>query len=189
MKPAIVLAAILLALTACKSEQTAAIPQPVAMTDAALGFYCQMSMSEHDGRKAQIHLADALAPIFFAQVRDSIAFQRMPKQQAQILAIYVSDMSRAKSWQDPGENNWIALDVAVLVVGSDATGGMGAAEMVPFSRREDAASFAVTHGGAIMTAAEIPDDAILTPEKQVSQNNDDSDLLRRLKAVRQTGGN
>ncbi|GAB4302895.1 MAG: nitrous oxide reductase accessory protein NosL [Roseovarius sp.] len=176
----------LVALAACNEEE-AALPQPVTMTADALGFYCQMAMSEHEGPKAQVHLADAATPLFFAQVRDAIAFQRMPEQAAPIRAIYVSDMGRAESWQSPGADNWVLLDQAYLVLGSDAVGGMGAAEIVPFARPEEAARFAAAHGGQVVRLGEIPDEAVLSAAPRLAGNEGEDDFLRRLHAVRESG--
>ncbi len=186
MKPALILLAALLALTACKDEDRAAIPQPAPMTDEALGFYCQMTLGEHDGPKGQVHLKGALAPLFFAQVRDAIAYQRMPEQSEEIVAIYVSDMSRAPSWQDPGEN-WVLAEEAFYVLGSDATGGMGAQEIVPFSLRADAEAFAAEHGGQVVRLADIPDAAVLAPAagrgEDGKEDGKEENYLERLKAA------
>ncbi len=188
MKTAIMLSAALLALTACKDEDdAAALPPPVAMTEDALGYYCQMSMIEHPGPKAQIHLRDAPAPLFFSQVRDAIAYQRMPEQGAPILVTYVSDLSRAESWEKPGRDNWLRADEAFYVVGSDAVGGMGAAEVVPFSRREDAEAFAAARGGRVVRLSDIADSEVLTPEGQGMPGMDGEDYLDRLRAVEREG--
>lgn len=188
MRSVFLVAFALLGLAACREEK-ASLPQAVAVTDEALGYYCQMSMSEHAGPKAQVHLANTPAPLFFSQVRDAIAFQRMPEQQGEILAVYVSDMSRAPGWQDPGANNWILLDAAYLVVGSDAVGGMGAAEIVPFSIREDALAFATERGGTVLAIREIPDDAVLSPVEVAASDDRDGDIARRLRALQPNGGN
>ncbi|MFC6688395.1 nitrous oxide reductase accessory protein NosL [Jhaorihella thermophila] len=185
MKPVLILAA-LLVVAACKDEQ-AAIPQPVAMTEDALGFYCQMALGEHDGPKGQVHLEGALAPLFFAQVRDAIAYARMPEQEAEIAAIYVSDMSHAPSWQNPGADNWVLAADAFFVLGSDATGGMGAEEIVPFSVRADAEGFAAKHGGRVVRLAEIPDAAVLAPVADQGADPDEDNYLDRLKAVSHKG--
>ena len=188
MRPGLVLVAALLALAACREEE-AARPQPVAMTDSALGFYCQMAMTEHDGPKGQVHLEGAPAPLFFSQVRDAIAYARMPEQDAEILAIYVSDMSHAASWADPGADNWVAAEDAFYVLGSDAVGGMGAAEIVPFSVRADAEAFAARRGGRVVRLDQIPDDAVLAPAAGAGrdENQDEDDYLDRLRAARQKG--
>ena len=149
----------LLLLGACRAEPEA--PPPTAMTPESVGHYCQMNVLEHPGPKAQVHLKDVLDPLFFSQVRDAIAYQRMPEQAAEIDAIYVSDMAHAPSWDQPGAENWVALDQAVFVVGSSRTGGMGAAETVPFSDPKAAAAFAAQFGGQVMALEDIPDAEVL----------------------------
>jgi len=154
---------ILLLLTACK-EETAAIPAPAPLTDAALGYFCQMEVADHPGPKAQIHLDGLPAPIFFSQVRDALAYLRSPERTAPVVATYVSDMGAAgATWEDPGAGNWILLDGATLVVGSDRVGGMGAPEIAPFAERAKADAFISAHGGAVVPLSEIPDEAVLGP--------------------------
>lgn len=179
----------LLALAACR-EETAEIPPPVEMTASAVGHYCQMDLLEHPGPKAQIHLKDVSAPIFFAQVRDALAFQRMPEQSNIIAAIYVSDMDRAASWADPGATNWVAADAAWFVMGSQQAGGMGADEMVPFGSEAGAQAFAAKNGGKVLRMGDIPDSAVLAPANGSAPaataddaTDADADYLERLKAA------
>lgn len=133
------------------------------MTDEALGHYCQMALGEHPGPKAQVHLEGLDAPLFFSQVRDAIAYQRMPEQSRPIRAIYVSDMAQAPSWNDPGIDNWAPAEEVHYVVGSRTAGGMGAPELVPFSDHGAAETFAKENGGSVRTLAEIPDATVLAP--------------------------
>lgn len=173
MRPAFVLLAAL-ALAACKEETAATIPEPVPMTTEAVGHYCQMDLLEHPGPKAQVHLEGMPAmPLFFSQVRDAIAYQRMPEQSHAITAIYVSDMARAPSWAEPGAENWVRADLAVFVVGAEVPGGMGAPELVPFSTREGATAFVARHGGEIMELAQIADELVLAPVEFALDGNGD----------------
>ncbi len=149
-------------LASCK-EDRATPPPPVAMTEEALGVFCQMSMVEHPGPKAQIHLKDQQAPLFFSQVRDAIAYERMPEQDGVVVAVYVSDMGAAPSWEKPGENNWIVAETAYYVIGASISGGMGAPELVPFSDPDAAADFVAIHGGEIARLDEIGDEQVLAP--------------------------
>ena len=126
---------VILALAACKEERAASVPPPASMTLEQLGHYCQMNLAEHPGPKAQVHLAGMEQPLFFSQVRDAIAYQRMPEQSHAIRAIYVSDMARAPSWEDPGRDNWVEAGKAVYVVGARIGGGGG---FHPPSRRPGA---------------------------------------------------
>lgn len=162
MKRLLLTATAALALTACKDD-VAARPDPVPMTADSLGHFCQMNMLEHPGPKAQVHLDGLPDPLFFSQVRDALAYQRMPEQSHAIAAIYVSDMGAAPSWDNPGADNWIAAGDAVYVSGAAATGGMGAPEFVPFSDRAAAEAFAAANGGTTLSLEAIPDEAVLAP--------------------------
>lgn len=173
----------LLALAACREEK-AEVPAPVEMTAAATGFFCQMIVADHPGPKAQIHLQGLPAPIFFSQVRDAVAYQRLPEQAYPITVIYVSDMGAAPSWQDIGQGNWITARTAHYVVGSDATGGMGTAELVPFADPAAAAAFVAAHGGRILPFEQISDADVLAPVQiGPASDADDADYLERLRAL------
>ncbi|KIC35122.1 nitrous oxide reductase accessory protein NosL [Leisingera sp. ANG-M7] len=152
-----------LALSACQEEEAKAPPAPVELTEAALSYFCQMNVAEHGGPKGQIHLDGFPAPLFFAQVRDLAAYVKSPERDAEITAIYVSDMGAAASWEHPGTNNWIDAKDAHFVVGSNVAGGMGAPEVVPFASPEDAGRFAKRYGGSVAGLESIPDDAVLGP--------------------------
>ncbi|HMQ40196.1 MAG TPA: nitrous oxide reductase accessory protein NosL [Paracoccus sp. (in: a-proteobacteria)] len=185
MKRLIPVAALIL-LSACRTESE--VPEPVAMTSEAVGYYCQMNVLEHPGPKGQVHLKDMLFPLFFSQARDAIAYQRMPEQEAEITAIYVSDMAKAPSWEEPGTENWVALEDAVFVVGSTRAGGMGASETVPFSDKARAEAFAAEYGGQVMTLAEIPDSAVLEAADKPATTTTDAgpeDYAARLRALSQ----
>lgn len=156
-----VFAIAILALSACKEEEAKAPPAPVEMTQEALSFFCQMNISDHGGPKAQLHLEGYPQPIFFAQVRDMVAYVKSPERDAKITAIYVSDMNLAPSWEQPGSTNWIAAEGAQYVVGAPVRGGMGAPEIVPFGNYEGAEAFVTKYGGQVLPMSEIPDDAAL----------------------------
>lgn len=152
----------LLALAACKQE-TAEAPPPAPLTETALSYFCQMNVAEHGGPKGQIHLAGHDQPLFFAQVRDMVAYLKSPERDAEITAVYVSDMGRAGSWDHPGADNWTAAETATFVVGARVAGGMGAPEIVPFADPAAAAGFIARYGGQALPLQEIPDDAALGP--------------------------
>ncbi|MEX0304935.1 MAG: nitrous oxide reductase accessory protein NosL [Leisingera sp.] len=161
MKRLILAAALVLA--ACQEEESKAPPAPVELTEVALSYFCQMNVAEHGGPKGQIHLEGFPAPLFFAQVRDLAAYVKSPERDADITAIYVSDMGVAPSWAHPGSKNWIAAEGAYFVVGSNVAGGMGAPEIVPFASSEEASRFAARYGGTVSGFEGIPDDAVLGP--------------------------
>ena len=122
------------------------MPRPIALTEEAAGHYCQMVILEHEGPKAQLYLAGMPAPLWFSQVRDGIAYIKSPERTADIVVLYVNDMGAAPSWDQPGIDNWIDATGAFFVVGSDAIGGMGAPELVPFATEDKAAAFAERRG-------------------------------------------
>ena len=174
----------LLLLAACKEDVT--IPLPVAMTADSTGYFCQMDILGHPGPKAQIHLATHPGkPLFFSQVRDAVAYLRMPEQIDTVTATYVSDMGAASSWENPGATNWVAVDEAVYVVGSDAKGGMDAPEFVPFDDPAKAQSFVALHGGQVLTLVQIPQIAVAPSP---ATGNTDADIAARLRALSNTGG-
>ncbi len=152
----------LIALSACK-EEVAEAPDPVDLTPEALSFFCQMNIAEHGGPKGQIHLEGYPTPLFFAQVRDMLAYLKSPERDAKITAVYVSDMSVASSWRQPGISNWIDANVASFVVGANVAGGMGAREVVPFGNPVAAEAFIADYGGKALPLSGIPDTEVLGP--------------------------
>lgn len=178
----------LLTVAACKEEvaqDTSALP----LTAEAVGHFCQMDLFEHEGPKAQAHLAGLPGmPLFFSQVRDVIAYLRMPEQSHEILTTWVNDMGAPDAtWATPGTANWINAKTAIFVVGARVKGGMGAPEIVPFSDRGKAADFMLANGGQIMQLDEIPDNAVLAPVV-LDGDNDDTDYNNRLRALSKKSG-
>lgn len=153
MRPAMFLA-LTLALFACKKE--AALPDPVVMTDDALGHYCQMYLADHGGPKAQVFLDGYAQPVWFSQVSDAAEYRTDLEKPAPILVVYVTDIGAAESWADPGVGNWIKAETAHFVIDSRQTGGMGLPEAIPFGAEADALAFALTNGGQVVGWADIP---------------------------------
>ena len=151
------------ALAACQEEAAAPPPPPASMTAEAVGHYCQMDVLEHEGPKAQIHVKGLPEPLWFGQVRDAVAFLRMPEETAEVAAIYVSDMGAAESWDRPGADNWIDAEAAYYVIGAAQAGGMGAPEAVPFSELAAAERWQAVNGGEVVRLREVPDDYVLAP--------------------------
>ena len=144
-------------LSGCNQDSASSVaPPPVALNSDAMGVFCGMNLMEHPGPKGQIITASRIDPFWFTSVRDAVAFTLMPDQPRDIRAIYVSDMARATSWEDPGATNWIDARKAFFVIESRRQGGMGAAEAVPFGNRDAADAFAADNGGQVVTFAEIP---------------------------------
>lgn len=173
----------LMALAACK-EEVASLPDPVELTPEAAGYYCQMTLLEHEGPKGQIHLDGMPAPLFFSQVRDAVAYMLMPEQNHDVVAIYVQDMGRAKSWAAPGPDAWVRATEAVYVVDSDKLGGMGAPEFVPFSDETEAQAFIADHGGTLRHFSDFTAAEVLAPTGPADTEDDaDDGVADRLKAL------
>ena len=104
--------------------------------------------------------------MWFTQVRDAIAFTRLPEEPRDITAIWVNDMGRATNWQAPEAGAWTDARSAWFVIESSRAGGMGAPEAVPFGTEPPARAFAAAHGGRVVRLDEIPDDYVLgwTPQ-------------------------
>lgn len=150
-----------LAVTGCGEKTAEAPPPPHELTADAMGRYCGMNVLEHAGPKGQIILASRIDPVWFSSARDAFSFTMLPEEPKDIRAIYVSDMAKAASWEDPGAANWIDARKAFFVIGSRMAGGMGVPETVPFSDRSAAEKFAAENGGRVVTFAEMPRDYVL----------------------------
>lgn len=147
-------------LAGCSGETSAEVPAPIAMTDDAVGHYCQMYVLDHGGPKAQIHLKGFEQPLWFAQVSDAVAYMHDKERTADVMAVYVSDMEKAVSWGEPGVENWVAAERAFFVTGSRQMGGMDTPEAIPFGTREAAEAFVEREGGGIVTFDAIPEDYV-----------------------------
>lgn len=157
----LLIAAATLALAACDDggTDTAAAPPPVQPTREAVTHFGRMILLEHDGPRGQIHLETGEV-LWFPAVRDLVAFTLLPEESKDITALYVSDMATAQDWNDP--ETWMPARDALYVIESDARGGMGMPEAVPFSDRAAAERFAAERGGRIVGWKDIPEDYILS---------------------------
>ncbi|MET1415383.1 nitrous oxide reductase accessory protein NosL [Roseibium sp. HPY-6] len=165
-------------LAGCQEAPEVAKPAAITLTAEAAGHYCQMTVLEHEGPKAQIHLSGNPFPFWFTQVRDAIAFMHSPEEPKDIAAIYVSDMDVAANWKEPGFDNWIDAEAAWFVVDSKQAGGMGAPETIPFGTEEGAKKFAAAQGGRVLRLDDIPAEYVLAPVElsstsQLKQDNTD----------------
>ncbi len=166
MKPILLAVLMALSLAGCREETVATAP-PVTLTPEAVGRYCGMNLIEHEGPKGQVVLAEGHDPFWFSSARDTLAFTMMPDEPKDYAAVYVSDMARAESWANPGADNWVEAQQAFYVTGSDARGGMGGSEIVPFSTREAARAFAAEKGGTVLAYED------LTPEQVLGGDNEE----------------
>jgi len=148
-------------LSACGNDEQVELPPPVPLTQEAIGYYCNMTVVEHQGPKGQIQLKGQSKPIWFSSARDTIAFTMLPEESKEIAVIYVTDMTDDGAWNNPEKGKWVDATTAQYVVGSSRVGGMGAPEPVPFSTVEAAELFANQYGGKVMAFSDIPEDSIL----------------------------
>jgi copper chaperone NosL len=153
-----------LCLAGCGREEAASpAPSAVEIPAEAIGHYCGMLVTAHEGPKGQIHLASRSQPVWFTSVRDTIAFTRLPEEPRDVRAIYVSDMARSQHYEQPDAGAWVEARQAWFVIGSEMRGGMGAPEAVPFSDPQSADAFRIRHGGQVVKLADIPDNYVLGP--------------------------
>jgi copper chaperone NosL len=134
----------------CWKEVERTVPPAHTLTADATGHYCGMLLSEHAGPKGQILLEGQDTPVWFTSVRNTLTFLALPEEAKNIAAVYVSDMAKAPSWEQPGADNWMLAAGAFFVVDSDRQGGMGGAEAVPFSTEAAAQAFVEQHHGRIL---------------------------------------
>ena len=120
-----VIVVLVLALAGCNDKKTAEAAAPHELTGSAIGNYCGMNVLEHPGPKGQIILASRIQPVWFSSARDTLAFTMLPEEPKDIRAIYVSDMAKAPSWEEPGANNWVDAKQALFVVGQPDQGRHG----------------------------------------------------------------
>jgi copper chaperone NosL len=171
MRSALISMLAALVLVGCNPQKAAETPKPFALTEQAMGHYCGMNVLEHPGPKGQVILASIPEPIWFSSARDAVAFTMLSEEPKDVAAIFVSDMAKAASWEDPGAENWVEARQALYVIGSAMRGGMGAEETVPFSDEAAARKFASENGGAIVGFADIPRDYVLGTATQGSGPN------------------
>ena len=158
---ALAVALVAFALVGCDQKEAALPPPPLAMTKDVIGHYCGMNLLEHPGPKGQIIVKSLIEPVWFSSSRDAIAFTMLPDEPKDIQAIYVSDMGKAASWDNPGADNWVDARKALFVIGSSVKGGMGSEETVPFSDHATAEKFVSENGGRIVSFAEVPREYVL----------------------------
>lgn len=153
----------LLAIVGCREQ--VATPDPVKLTRDAVGHYCNMIVADHPGPKVQVHEQGREDPLWFSSVRDGFSYMALPGEAQKVSAIYVHDMGRANSWEEPqGSGIWVKATEAVYVIGSTRRGGMGARETVPFKDHAKAAAFINEFGGKMVAYSQIPQSYLLSGE-------------------------
>lgn len=145
---ALILTSLLVLLTACRGgPEQIALPQEPA--PGAVGHYCRMTLSEHQGPKGQILPRGWKEPMWFSSVRDALTYVEQDiVSDREIAGFWVNDMAMG-TWEKPAPGSWIDARKAHFVIGSSKASGMGAPEAVPFKERTAAESFARQYGGQI----------------------------------------
>ena len=154
------LAAVMALLAGCLGDDSAEAPPPMALNVDANGYFCGMVIAEHPGPKAQIHLIGEAQPVWFSAVRDMFGFMMLPGEARDVTAVYVTDMSKAASWEDNNNGPWMDPKEAFFVIHSTRKGGMGTLEAVPFSVAADASAFAKQYGGQVVRYDDITPDYV-----------------------------
>ncbi|MCK5041515.1 MAG: nitrous oxide reductase accessory protein NosL [Sphingomonadales bacterium] len=150
-------------LASCGEAENTVAPPPHNLADDDVSYFTSMVIVEHNGPKGHVIVEGEDKPLWFSSVRDTLAFTRLPEETRKILAIYLTDMSKADTWDNPDNSTWAEAENLFYVVGSSKMGGMGQAEMVPFSIVSDAETFSQEFGGTVVTLDEIATDLILSP--------------------------
>ncbi len=155
----------LVVLAGCNRGDTAAgAPRPREVTDASVAKFCGMSLTEMGGPKGQIFVRGLPDPYWFGSVRNAFAFLFLPEMPKAISAFYVSDMARAKDWDQPEPGTWVDAHKASYVIGSRRRSGMGTEEAIPFGDAAAARRFADANGGRVVSFDEMPRDYVLTAD-------------------------
>jgi copper chaperone NosL len=161
--------ALALPLIGCNgSDEVAALPQPREPTATSVAYFCSMNLLEHAGPRGQAFLKDKAEPIWFSSVRDTFAFTMLPEEPKDIAAIYVNDFARARDWRNPEPGTWVEIHSAWFVLGSDYRAGMGEIEIVAFSDRAAAQTFAAAHDGRVVPFSGVKDDDVLQADNVAS---------------------
>jgi copper chaperone NosL len=149
-------------LFACSKPPDAAKPAPQVLTRDIVGYFCGMIVEDHLGPKSQIIVAGKAQALWFTSVRDGVAFTLMPEETAKLEVFYVTAMDIG-DWEHPEQQveAWIEAGAAWYVIGSSQKGGMGMAEVIPFSTEKAAQKFIQQHGGQRLRYSAIPRDYIL----------------------------
>lgn len=149
-------------LVACGNDTKVEAPKAQLLNEESIGHYCSMNLNEHVGPKAQLYIKSrADKPYWFSTVKQMLMFRQLPEEPKDIVAIYVTDMSKVQDWSYANaDNDWIDATKAYYVIKSPFVGGMGFEDALPFSDKAKAEAFIAKNGGEIATLDNIPEDYI-----------------------------
>jgi copper chaperone NosL len=138
----------------CEGDGGASVPAPRPLALDATAQFCGMTLAEHAGPKGQIFVRDREDPYWFATVRETVAFTLLPEMPKDIVAVYVSDLSRSKNPDQP--EAWVLAKSAWFVIDSGKHSGMDTREAMPFGDEAASQRFASANGGRVVRLADIP---------------------------------
>ena len=140
------LAVLLVLLHAACGKVATIAAKPQEPGPDAIGFYCRMTLAEHQGPKGQVLLKGWKDPLWFSSVRDALTYA-----QGEVVSdneIAGKDLAQGRR-ENPAPGSWIEAKAAHYVVGSTKSSGMGGVETVPFRNRDAAEAFAKQYGGSV----------------------------------------
>ncbi|WP_029001811.1 nitrous oxide reductase accessory protein NosL [Azohydromonas australica] len=140
-----------LVLYGCGRKEAAAVAA-VEIEPATTCDLDGMLLADYPGPKAQIHYADAAAPVFFCDTVEMFSTLLKPEQVRAVRAVYTQDMARA-DWEQP-RGHWFDARSGFYVVGSKRHGSMGPT-IAGFAGEQDAHKFAAEYGGKVLRFAEV----------------------------------
>lgn len=158
-------------LAGCLGGSTAGgeLPEPVSLDGEQACDECGMIIQDHPGPTGQIYFeslpADRDGPAWFCSGICAYVYRfNRVAEGATPTITYLTDYSSIEYELSDDADPFISPAIAAetfapeselfAVVGSGVRGAMGA-DVIPFSVREDADSFASTHGGSVRPASEI----------------------------------
>lgn len=161
----------LLSLAACFPQDNIVPPAPQELTQDATGYYCQMTVADHPGPKAQIFKKNNDRPVWFPSVRDAFAYLMLPGEAKTVSAIYVSEVQineegKVMNWENPVHARWIDGKKAIYVIESRKKGGMDLNEVVPFSDTSSAIKFIKMYSGRIVSFGDVSVEYIFAEASQ-----------------------
>ncbi len=170
------LAILLFGIAGCSQKEAVAPPAPQEITSETSGHFCGMGLFEHKGPKGQVFVADRDAPFWFASVRETLAFLKLPEEPKNVVAIYVNDMGRAANWDRPEPGTWTDAHGAWYVIGSKRQAGMNGNEAVPFGDKAKAQAFVAENGGHVVRFGDIPDEYVFPGPGSIANTSDSGEL-------------
>jgi len=145
------------------------LPEPVSLDEEQACDECAMIIQDHPGPTGQVYFEslhdDRDGPAWFCSGICAYVYRfNRVAEGATPIGTYLTDYSEIdyELSDDPDPFISPALTAETFapeselfaVVGSDVRGAMGA-DVIPFSAREDAESFASAHGGSVRAASDI----------------------------------